>query len=817
MLENAKFIKNLNVKVEDRDTWRNMGFNDRTKQLTDKGGIPNFTKTIHVNKKIKSAHITATALGIFDVFINDKRVGEPTPQGFVYDELKPGWTDYSHRVFAYTYDVTELLMQGENHITAEVSCGWYSCRISFGIYGFRVPAFCCELNIEYEDGTCEQTVTDESWNTALCGPVRTADIWDGEYYDARYLRGVADKWEKATAETYDGEIVPAANPRILVRKELERKPQSAVLYEGICDNGTDFGEINICKENCGEGCEHIMLHKGQNLVLDMGQNLVGRPRIRVKAEKGTKLTVLFGEFLNDSGDSERGNDGPKGSLYIKNYRSALSRFVYVASGNGEEVYAARHTFFGYRYLELETDGDTEIISVNAEVVSSANRETAEFECSNSDVNKLWSNIVWGQRSNYLSIPTDCPQRDERLGWTGDTQIFCGAGSYIADIYDFMSKWLQDVRDTQGEDGSYCDVIPKVFSNPKFIGNAAWSDAGIIVPFVIYKKYGKIDILREHYDSMERYMNYVSQYGLDGANTAYGDWLAYEPTDKRYVAMCYYAHTAMIMSVCSSVLGKADKASYYFMLFKKIRESFAERYTDENGLTEKTQTAYLIALKFHMLPESIRRKCIHELRQKIEDNDYMLSTGFLGTGIICMTLSELGMHDLCYDLLLQTKNPSWLYSVRCGATTVWERWNSYTSEKGFGDVNMNSFNHYAYGAVAEWMIAYMAGIRAKQPGFSHVLISPKPDFREKLPNGQERITYVKASYNSASGMIKSSWRMHDDKYVYEIEVPCKATLEIPHRGNGNISVSCENPSAIAPKAVGDVISFEVEQGKYIIEI
>ena len=814
MLENALFIRNNNIKVDDRDTWRNMGFNEKSKVLPDKGGIPCFHKEFTACGKIKFAKVTATALGIFDMFLNGERIGDRKNTRAVFDELKPGWTDYNTRVFAFEYDITDMIIHGVNSFTAEVSCGWYSCRISFGAYGYLPPAFCCEIKLEYESGETELIHTDSTWETAVKGPVMTADIWDGEYFDARVKRDECEAWEKPESFRYEGIIVPAMQPRIIVKPELERKPQSAVLYEGTKPNGTRFGEINRLSEKTGDDCEVCILKCGQRLLLDMGQNMVGRPHIKIKASAGTKITFYFAELLNDSGDENRGNDDAKGSAYVKNYRSALSRFVYIASGTGIEEYSARHTFFGFRYLEIETSAPVEILGIRGEVVGSDNKETCSFECSNEEVNKLWSNIVWGQRGNYISIPTDCPQRDERLGWTGDTQIFCGAGSYIADIYEFMRKWLQDARDTQNADGSYGDVIPKVFKNPAFVGNAAWTDACIIVPYIMYLKYGKKQIIEEHFASMERYMDYVSGFGLEGANTAYGDWLCYEKTDKRYIAVCYFAYTASIMKKCAHILNKPDREKYYGELFLKIKQHFQDRYLTKDGITEETQTGYLLALKFDLIPENMRSREIAKLREKIESNDYTLSTGFVGTGLLCTTLSELSLHDLCYSLLLQTKDPSWLYSVRQGATTVWERWNSYTLENGFGDVNMNSFNHYAYGAVAEWLIGYMAGIRVsdENAGFSKVIISPKIDNRAFIPKGQDKITYAKARYDSVRGSIESEWHINGEACEYNIVVPCDATVELETKGKVTLTADGDI-TEIAPEA--DLTTLKVTAGSHRI--
>lgn len=773
MLNKAMFITNRDFNIpKKKNSWAHMTYNSRDFSMPDNGGVACFKKEIELERTVSKAVITATALGIFELYINGVRVGN----NGTFDELKPGWTEYKKRVMSFTYDITDFLQEGKNSIIAEVSSGWYAGRISFGSYGFRTPAFCGTIEIDFADGGKQIIPTDLSWLTAVTGPYRTAEIWDGVLYDARQHREDAD-WKPVKAcRDFKGEISPASGTPIRVREHLNRKPQKATVYDSIVKNGTDYGEIKVCRESTGDGCECGLLKKGENLILDMEQNMVGRPAMTVKAAAGTRIEFLFAELLNDSGEKDRGNDYAKGSAYIKNYRTALSRLVYIADGNGEEHFAPCHTFYGFRYLEIRADNDVEILGITGEVIGSDNTEIGSFCCSDEKVNKLYANIVWGLRGNYLSVPTDCPQRDERLGWTGDTQVFCGAGSYIADTEEFFRKWLRDARDTQTKKGGYGDVIPNVFDNDG--SNAAWGEAGIIVPYMMYLKFNSVAILQEHFDSMEKYMRFLRKRKPEGPGTAFGDWLCYETTDKRYIADCYYAYALDLMRKIAEILGKTDRAAYYAKEHARFKKVFVSKYINQDGLTEKTQTAYLLALRFDLIPSFIRAAESEKLRRKIVNNNYILSTGFVGTGILNQTLAELGMDDLAYSLLLQEADPSWLYSVNQGATTVWERWNSYTIAKGFGDVGMNSFNHYAYGAVAEWMYASVAGIGAdpKNPAFKNIILSPRPDMRTTLPEGQQKITFAKAEYNSRAGLIKAAWKADGDGFVYEFEIPEGSTAD-----------------------------------------
>ncbi len=809
--------------------WRNPGgmvFNSKSIELNPGSGLSLFRRDFSIPCDAKKVIVRATSLGIFELYLNGERVGNRSEDGLVYDELKPIWTDFRHRVFEYEYDITEACCS-ENILVAQVSAGWWSGRISFGFYGFKPRAFACEIEVTLASGESELIYDD--WKTALGGRVLAADLWDGEYYDARRPAPYSepDKFEWVAALPFTDTDCQPQRPvgePIRVIREIERVPISATIHRGVDDNGSDFGKIHILSKKVGSRCESGRLSAGESVILDFGQNMVGRPRISLKAGAGTVIKGYFAELLNDSGMASRGNDGPEGGVYIKNYRSALSRLVYVAAGEAEESYTPLHTFYGFRYLELTADADIEILSVAGEVLTSDIPETGYIETDNAEVNKLFSNIVWGRRGNYLSVPTDCPQRDERLGWSGDTQVFAGAASYLSDISGFMKKWLGDARDSQvGEDGAYCDVIPRVFAG-KNNANAAWGDAGLIVTWYLWLMYRDYDTVAEHYNSMEEYMRYLEKNGLDGPNTAYGDWLNYDATDKRYIAICYYAYDADLMVRFSRILGKGEREAYYSELRQRIGEHFAKKYIVGDELTQKTQTAYLLALKFNLLPDGVRERAIKALERKIIDNNYRLSTGFVGTGILNQTLSEVGLDNLCYSLLLQTADPSWLYSVRQGATTIWERWNSYTKVSGFGDVGMNSFNHYAYGAVAEWMFSRMAGIMPdeEKPGFEHFILSPRPDRRKasELPEGQERIRRVSAYYDSKRGRIESCWEYENDKFTYRFKVPAgtSARVEFPLlAGQGSVNINGLNftPEELSGEVRSGVLVFRAGPGEYVI--
>ena len=825
MTEQAKFICNLQAKPEIKGhPWAAARFfNGPDRTLIPGDGLAAFRCEFDLPKGTEKVTLTATALGVFDVYVNGNRVGN--------EEMKPGWTDYACRVFEFCYDITELCVE-KSALIATVSGGWWSGRISFGTYGWREPAFAAEIACFDGNGNCIATfASDETWDTTIGGQILFADIWDGEYRDATMpdINTVpgAYAWKKATV--FEGDVpavVSHVGEPIRVRPFLNNKPVSAVLYSEVADNGTEFGEIVPIFKHIGDGCEKTRLRAGEKLILDLGQEMVGRPRLTIKAPRKARIEVMVAELLNDSGDQRRGNDGPKGSIYMANYRTALARAVYVAAGKDEETYEPSHAFFGFRYFCISADVDVEILSVEGVFISTDMAETGAIETSNPEINRFFENVQWGQRCNYLSVPTDCPQRDERLGWSGDTQIFCGAGTYNANARGFLKKWLGDARDGQRFSAGYWDVIPAVKiarSEKHNDGSVAWADAGIIVPYMLYLKYNDLETLREHFDSMEVYMDYLAELG--GPRTRYNDWLAYEETPGEYICLAYYAYDALLMSKMAAAIDKRERAAHYAALYEQVKAKFNADYVENGTLTVATQTSCLLALCFGLVEGEIRENVIRLLEKKIVDNDYTLSTGFIGTGILNQTLSAVGLDNLAYSLLLQTRDPSWLYSVRQGATTIWERWNSYTLEKGFGKVNMNSFNHYAYGAVVEWMYASMAGIAAdpSAPGFKHFVLSPRPDLRKdaELPEGQERITYVKAHYDSAAGRIESAWDFREGLFTYHFSIPAGAGARVEYpllNGREYVVINgckCEVADLFGRIENGKAI-FELGAGKYVMQ-
>ena len=796
---------------------------------------PMFRKKFILGKEIQSAKLYSSALGIYDLFINGKRVGTTVDDGTViYDELKPGWTDYKKTVQYTTYDVTGLLQPGENALGAYVASGWWKGAISHGEYGNPDLGFIAKMIVTYTDGSTKLIVTDPSWLTSTSGPVRMADIYGGENYDARKesawtTAGYDDsKWlQTAAFNGFNGKLKAFVGPAVQVRPELTRKPVSITIYQGTKTNGQTYGDIKTTAIINGDGL--VQLKKGQTVIYDLGQNMAGWVKFNAKSASGTNMKVRFGEMLNDNGAASRGNDGPAGSLYTNNLRGAKATLNYTFKGTeGGETFNPNLTFFGFRYCEVTASQDVDILSLSAEVVGSVNEEGSSFKSSSTLVNKLYSNIMWGQRSNFLSIPTDCPQRDERLGWMGDTQIFSRAAAYNADVASFFHKWMGDVRDSQRDDGAYPSVSP--FSWVGY-GQGAWAEAGIIVPWNVYLMYDDAGIITENYESMEKYMGFLAAqtgdgYLYNGAGTDYGDWVAYEPMDKRYISVVYYAYAAQLMSKMSKAIShvKGDvydvKSANYLTLYNNIKKEFQTRYVDKYGsLKESTQTAYLLALKLGLFPNDAAQNAgINFLVQKIANNGNKLSTGFIGTGTLNQTLSQFGASNTAYDLLLQRGNPSWLYSIDQGATTIWERWDSYTIEKGFKDDSMNSFNHYSYGAVSEWMFRFMCGIETdeRSPGFKHFILQPMPDTRSTLPQGQDHITSADAKYNSYYGDIKSAWLMRPDgNLAYTATVPANttATLYLPLADNTDVVYE----GTVKAKKANGVKFIKNENGKAVYEL
>lgn len=729
------------------------------------------------NKKaVKSAKWMTTSLGVGYPFLNGVPVGK--------EILRPGFTHSEKTKYSFTYDITSALKTSEgavNRFAAEVSSGWWRDKIV--AYAGEKSAFRGVIEFTYEDGTTELVGTKASeWKGAVAGPVLHAGIFDGEEYDARLTnaaRDAAGEFASAGCERNDefkGVILPSAGAEIVLRWDLAMKRGPYVVKPG------------------------------ETLVVDFGQNCAGVPAFCFSAKPGTVLTALPGEMLNDADKGQRGSDGPKGSVYRENLRMANDgmRVVYTF-GEGEDMYFPMYTFFGYRYLSITATDTVELKCVASVPVTSIaeEMETGSLETGDADVNKLISNVRWGQLSNYLSVPTDCPQRNERLGWMADTQVFAETGAFNADTAAFFHKWMRDVRDSQYPSGALPGVAPRAqYGNePMRFG---WADAGVIVPYTVWRHFGDTAIIEENWAMMEKYVDHVNETKYDFEATKaenggyeWADWVSFEkygtfdghawkegPNGEllvypearaywNYLGACYWLMDAQMMETMAAA---ADKGIAKYVKMREDARAYlkANFFEKEDGLLLKIfrdmQTPALFALKLGLVEGEAKAKTIAALKQNFKAHGDCLQTGFLGTSILMDTLTENGMTDIAYTLLLQHNFPSWLYSVDQGATTIWERWNSYTVKDGFGSVGMNSFNHYAYGVVAAWIYKTVAGIASDptQPGFRNIVMAPKPD---------KRLGFVKASYRSRAGLITSEWKYEGDTWIWDFTIPEGATAVV----------------------------------------
>jgi alpha-L-rhamnosidase len=559
---------------------------------------------------------------------------------------------------------------------------------------------------------------------------------------------------------------------------------------------------------------------GSRWIYDLGQNMVGRLRIRVRGAAGTTLTLRHAEMLS-----------PDGTLYTTNLRTAKQIDYYTLKGAGEEVWEPRFTFHGFQYVELSGyPGTPSRDTLTGVVIHSAIEQTGSFACSDPLLTQLQHNIEWGQRGNFVDVPTDCPQRDERLGWTGDAQVFVATAAFNFDVAGFFAKWTRDVEDEQSPEGAYPMVVPNpmVRRNARSTwpaaavdGGPAWADAGVIVPWAIYQAYGDTRILAERYESMRRYVDFLHATSRDGLRCypdydgwhGFGDWLALDGSSDRFgntakelLGTAFYAYSSKLFSQIAGVLGKTKDAEQYQALFEEVRRAFQERFVTPRGLIGgATQTAYVLALHFDLLPEELRPVALEELVRDIERRDNHLSTGFVGTPYISRVLSDNGRPDVAYKLLRQTTWPSWLYSVTQGGTTIWERWDGWTHDRGFQDAGMNSFNHYAYGAIGAWMYATVAGIAIdpERPGYKHVVMRP-------IPGGE--LTSASAELRSVYGPIRSAWTLKDGAFDWQIVIPANttATVYVP------ASASAEVREGEAPAAEG-VCFLRREAGVAVYEV
>ena len=765
-----------------------------------------FVSTVKNEQKVKSAKWMTAGLGVYELYVNGKPIGE--------EFLKPGFTHYAKTKRSFTYDITNVFQtqaDGENVLSAQVTPGWWGDKIitpsgNEGMHGKKC-AFRGVLELTFADGSKKLYGTDlKNWKAGIAGPVKHAAIFDGEIYDAREPMGYACTDLLSTPEEnteFNGEILPSNGAEIYLRKDLALAPIKAYTWKGVegAKEG-EYGKVIITKEFAPG--EEMIIRPDETLVVDFGQNCAGVPSFTFKAPEGTVLTCRPSELLNDgNGAKSRGMDGPEGSCHRDNLRvlDTSIRLDYTFAGGNEYIsYYPHCTFFGYRLVSITVTDEVRIQSLESIPVTSiaSNLEIGRITTGNELVNKLISNTYWGQLSNYLSVPTDCPQRNERLGWTADTQVFTETGSFFANTSTFFHKWMRDMRDSQSELGGFPGVAPYAQYGNEMM-RLGWADAGIIVPWTIWKQFGDKQIIEENWDAMNRFMNHIreTKYNhesmvAENGNYQWADWLSYEPLEScsgrafangkplpeaidywNYLSASYWAIDAGMMYDMAVATGRnADK---YQQMAKEAKEFLQKNFLNEEGsfrteILNTMQTPALFALKNQLVSGEAKNKMTARLRENFTQHGNCLQTGFLGTSILMATLTENGMEDIAYELLFQRKNPSWLYSVDNGATTIWERWNSYMVDQGMGPQGMNSFNHYAYGCVCEWIWETAAGIASDtaSPGFKHIIMKPIPD---------KRLGYLNAEYQSASGLIKSAWRYEGDQWIWDFTIPEGATASV----------------------------------------
>jgi alpha-L-rhamnosidase len=701
---------------------------------------PHFRKEFPVEKSVKSARVYVTSHGFYELHLNGKKVGDQV--------LTPGWTSYGKRIQYQVYDVTGQLVKGKNAIGAVLGDGWYRGTLAWGnnwaVYGKQLGLL-AQLKVTYTDGTESLITTDESWKCNNDGAIRMSDIYNGETYDATKkltgwnLSGFDDsKWKKVKTSDHSDNLI--ASEGVPIRKIQEIKP------------------LRVFRSPKG------------SLLVDMGQNMVGWLRLKVNGPKGTVVVLRHAEVLDKYGE-----------FYTENLRVAKCQLTYTLAGSGDEVYEPRFTFMGFRFVEVTGfPGTLTTDNITGIVVHSDMQATGSYECSNPLVNQLQHNITWGQKGNFVDVPTDCPQRDERLGWTGDAQAFCRTAAFNYDVSAFFTKWMKDITLDQKPGGDVPDVIPDILNKQNATTaqpSAGWGDVAVIAPWTMYLVYGDKRILETQYPGMKKWVEYIRKKAGDSyiwkGGSKYGDWLFYHPpvknftehdgfTEPDFIATAFYAYSVNLLSKAAKALGNTADEKTYSDLYYKIKDIFINEYVTPAGrVGTGSQTSYVLALKFGLLPDNLRKKAALFLVNDIKGRRNHLSTGFLGTPYIAHELSNAGFTDVAYDLLLQETYPSWLYPVKMGATTIWERWDGQKTDSTFQDAGMNSFNHYAYGAIGDWMYRISAGIETMEPGYRHLRLEPHPS---------KKLSYAKASYEGPYGKISSGWERKGGKIIVTVSIP-----------------------------------------------
>ncbi|TBN02956.1 rhamnosidase [Hyunsoonleella flava] len=708
-------------------------------------------KGFELPSDVVSARLYITAKGVFDVHLNGKDVSN--------DVMPPGWTPYNHRIEILTYDVTELLRKGENALAVELASGWHSGRISRGkaLYKkFTSPKILCQLEIVLKDGSKQIILSDETWKGTTNGPIRLASIYDGEVYDANFEM---PNW---TATNFDDSTwVQTEIEPITDSVKLEPKRHNTVKTKTTIDN------------------VKLVTAKNNTAIFNLQQNIVGVPRVKVPMKKGDTLKIRFSEMLlNDN------------TFYTTNYRSAKSTDFYIAATDGIIEYTPKFTFHGFQFVELSGFDDNQKPDaswVQGLAQHSDFDKNGTFTSSHDKLNQLQSNITWGLRDNFFDIPTDCPQRDERLGWTGDAQVIAPTSLFNYGTHAFWTAWLQSLRETQTEhdDGLVPFVVPDVLQRDN--ASSGWGDASVIIPWDIYNITGDKTVLEESYKSAKKWVGYYQTKVKDKPYIpnmhSFADWLQPYPTKegkignrgdtpKEFINTAFFAHSTHLVSKIAGVLGNKEDEKKYKALYGSVASAFETKFFDNNGKykgEKQTQTSYLLAIYFDLLQPETKAKAQQHLLEEIKKADNHLGTGFLGTPILPKVLDAMGEIDLMYEILFKETYPSWFYSINQGATTMWERWNSFSKKDGYNPQSMNSLNHYAYGAIGQWMYERIAGIAALEPGYKKIRIAPVPNTKY--------LTSASASVNTPYGKASSSWEVKDNLFNLEVIIPPNTTAEI----------------------------------------
>ncbi len=779
---------------------------------------------------VTRATIYATALGIYELHLNGQRVGDAW--------FAPGWTDYRQRAYYQTYDVTPLVKSGENALGAWVADGWYSGYLGFGLltgigterigrytYG-KTPSIMAQLEIEYADGTRDVVATDPSWKVTTKGPIQEADFLMGEYYDARReLAGWSDPrfddrdWDAAipaadnghpTATFYEfaNASQPGGKPEVKGREiDLGFTPPRLESFPGLPVRVTEqIVPVDVKEPEAGK------------YLFNLGQNIAGVIRLEVRGSAGQVITLRYGEMLY-----------PDGRLMTENLRKARAIDHYVLRGDPQgETYVPRFTFHGFQYVEATVEGGAQLAAppqVTGLVLHSDTPLVSAFACSDPMVNRLFQNVLYTQRANFIDLPTDCPQRDERFGWTGDAQVYVGTATYNADVAAFYTKWLRELMEAQRPSGAFPGYAPYPFQHGWDFGTA-WADAGVICPWTIWQAYGDTRIIEACWEPMTRFLQWRQRTSRDHLGIVHGnewgDWLAQgAATPLDYIDTIYFAVSSRLMADMAAAINKPHEATAYRDEFEQIKAAFNKKYVRSDGtLSVDTQTAYALALYADLIPEPLREQTGRKLAEMIHRNGDRMSTGFLGTRPLLPVLSAVGQHDLAVFLFQSRTFPSWGYEVEQGATTIWERWDSYTKEDGFGRHNaaMNSFSHYAFGAVCEWMFRTLAGIESDGTGFRKITIRPMPPSPDSNPQ-RAPIDWVMATHICVRGQIDSSWQLDGQQFELEITIPANttATVFVPARDADSLRESGTPISEVQDvkllRMEGDRAVLEVGSGSY----